>query len=67
MSVKDVWKSTMTVSGELFVMTASTTSLQELHATVSASGENDICRLPLAAAVFCAVNQKGKLGSKKMF
>jgi len=40
--VPDVWKSTTTVSGELFVMTTSMTSLQESHATVSASGDDDI-------------------------
>ena len=37
--VKDVWKSTTTVSGELSAMTGSAMSTQESHATVSASGE----------------------------
>ena len=53
----DVWKSTTTVSGELFVMTTSATLLRVLHATVSASGEDGIFRFPeyacpVAAAVF---------------
>ena len=48
MDVKDVWKSTTAVAGELFVMTISTTSTQESHATVSASGENIIARCSAA-------------------
>jgi len=38
LSVKDVWKSTTTVSGEPFVTTTSTASRLEWRATVLASG-----------------------------
>ena len=48
MDVKDDWKSTTAVAGELFVTTISTTSTQESHATVSASGENIIARCSAA-------------------
>ena len=42
MRVQDVWKSTTTESGELFVMTDSEASMQESHAAASDSGENII-------------------------
>ena len=74
-SVPDVWKSTTTVPGELCAMTTSTTLLRLLHATVSASGEEDLLRFNFLPESACrdansqqlCVDDSEKHGTRKNY